>query len=59
MKDGRASATLTLVSPDGENGFPGEVTLMLTYSLGNDNVLRLAYEATTTKPTVINVTNHA
>lgn len=59
MKDGRAGATLTLVSPDGENGFPGELTLHISYSLGNDNVLRLDYQATTSKPTVINLTNHA
>jgi aldose 1-epimerase len=58
VKDGRASATFTLVSPDGENGFPGEVTLKVTYSLGNDNMLRLDYAANTTKPTVLNLTNH-
>ena len=59
VKDGRAGATLSVVSPDGENGFPGELTLHISYSLGNDNVLRLEYQATTTKPTVINLTNHA
>lgn len=58
-RDGRAGAVLTLVSPDGENGFPGELTLHVTYSLGDDDVLRLEYLATTTKPTVINLTNHA
>ncbi|MBO9575744.1 MAG: galactose mutarotase [Sphingobium sp.] len=58
-KDGRAGATLILTSPDGENGFPGALTLHVTYSLGNDNVLRLEFEATTTKPTVVNLTNHA
>jgi len=59
VKDGRAGAVLTLVSPDGENGFPGELTLHVTYSLGNDNMLRLEYAATTTRPTVVNLTNHA
>src|SRR5690606_16989983 len=58
-RDGRAGVALTYVSPDGENGFPGEVTLTVTYSIGNDNTLRLDYVATTTKPTVVNFTNHA
>src|SRR5690606_32453816 len=55
----RAGATCRLVSPDGDNGFPGELTLDVTYSLGNDDTLRLDYTATTTKPTVVNLTNHA
>ncbi len=50
---------MTLVSPDGDNGFPGQVTASCTYTLGDDNTLRLDYEATTTKPTVINMTNHS
>jgi aldose 1-epimerase len=58
-RDGRAGARFTYVSPDGENGFPGEVTLTVTYSVGDANTLRLEYEATTTKPTVVNFTNHA
>jgi aldose 1-epimerase len=58
-RDGRAGVALTYVSPDGENGFPGEVTLTVTYSVGNDDTLRLDYVATTTKPTVVNFTNHA
>ncbi|HVY32827.1 MAG TPA: aldose epimerase family protein [Caulobacteraceae bacterium] len=53
----RAGATLTYVSADGENGFPGELTVKASYSLGEDNVLRLEYRATTTKPTVLNLTN--
>ena len=49
---------LTIVSPDGDNGFPGEVTAVTTYKLTNDNVLDITWEATTTKETVINQTNH-
>ena len=49
---------LTIVSPDGDNGFPGEVTAVTTYSLTDDNVLDITWEATTTKETVINQTNH-
>ncbi len=50
---------LTVVSPDGDNGFPGEVTATTTYTLTDDNALDIQWEATTTKETVINQTNHA
>lgn len=50
---------LTLVSPDGDNGFPGEVTATTTYTLTDDNALDITWEATTTKETVINQTNHS
>lgn len=49
---------LTLVSPDGDNGFPGEVTSVTTYTLTEDNTLDITWEATTTKETMINQTNH-
>lgn len=48
----------THVSPDGDEGYPGELTASVTYSLTVDNELKLAYSATTTKPTVLNLTNH-
>jgi len=50
---------LSILSPDGDNGFPGEVTAYVTYSLIGKGQLRIDYEATTTKPTVINLTNHS
>lgn len=50
---------MTHVSPDGDEGFPGEFTATVTYSLTPENGLRLDYTATTTKPTVHNLTNHA
>lgn len=56
--DGR-SLTLSYTSPDGENGFPGRLVVLLTYSLTDDGRLDLSYEATTDKPTVINLTNHS
>lgn len=49
----------THVSPDGDEGFPGEFTASVTYSLTEEGGLQLDYEATTTKPTVHNLTNHA
>jgi aldose 1-epimerase len=48
----------TLLSPDGDQGFPGNLFASVTYTLNDDNELRIAYEATTDKPTVINLTNH-
>ena len=50
---------LTMVSPDGDNNFPGELTAKVTYTLTDDNVIDINYEATTTKQTVINMTNHS
>jgi aldose 1-epimerase len=50
---------MTIVSPDGDNGFPGEVTAVTTYTLTDDNALDILWEATTTKETVINQTNHS
>ena len=50
---------LLRVSPDGDNGFPGEVKAYVTYTLTDDNKIDIQYEATTTAPTVINMTNHS
>ncbi|PTQ92916.1 aldose 1-epimerase [Mucilaginibacter yixingensis] len=47
------------VSKDGENGFPGNLSVKVTYALTDDNALKISYEATTDKPTVCNLTNHA
>lgn len=49
---------LSLVSCDGEEGFPGEVHVTVIYTLYNGE-LQIEYQATTTKPTVINLTNHS
>lgn len=50
---------LKCVLPDGADGFPGNLTTVLTYSLTDDNGLSIAYEATTDKPTVVNLSNHS
>jgi aldose 1-epimerase len=52
------SLKLAYTDPDGYNGFPGAVTILVTYTLTNSNALRIHYTATTTKPTVVNFTNH-
>jgi aldose 1-epimerase len=54
----RAGVTLSRVSPDGEQGFPGEMHIRVTYTLNDANELRLDYESTTDKPTVVTLTNH-
>lgn len=53
------TVVLTIQSPDGDNGFPGNVTAQVTYKLTADNSLDISYEAVTDKATVINMTNHA
>lgn len=58
--DGSVGVRLELVSPDGAGGYPGTLRVAVTYSLSTkDNRLTMAYQATTDKPTVLNLTNHA
>ena len=46
-------------SPDGDEGYPGTLDVTVTYRLSDDNALRIGYEATTDKPTILNLTNHS
>lgn len=54
-----STVVLTLKSPDGDNNFPGNVDAQVIYTLNQDNSLDIRYSATTNKPTVVNMTNHA
>ena len=47
-----------LLSKDGEEGYPGNLSITITYSLSNEGALSIRYEATTDKKTIINLTNH-
>jgi len=59
MSDDSTSVTMSITSPDGDNGFPGTVKANCTYTLTDDNELVISYNATTDKPTIINMTNHS
>jgi len=54
-----ASVVLSHVSPDGDSGYPGKLTVTVTYTLDNAGNLGIVYEASTDKPTIVNMTNHA
>ena len=57
-KEGYPSLKLTYRSPDGEEGFPGNMDVAVTYTWTADNALKIEYEATSDKNTVCNLTNH-
>lgn len=53
------SVELTLISPDGEEGYPGRIEIKVTYTLTSDNSLRIHYEGESDKDTALNLTNHS
>lgn len=57
--EGTPSLTLRYTSPDGEEGYPGSVSIEIVYSLTPDNALRIDYEATTDRATPLSMTNHS
>lgn len=56
---GDSAVQFSYTSPDGEMGFPGTLQVTVTYTLTADNSMKMRYNATTDKPTVCNLTNHA
>ncbi len=54
-----ASVVLSHVSPEGEAGYPGRLEVTVTYSLDDTGALTIAFAATTSAPTIVNLTNHA
>lgn len=55
----QVSVRFTYRSADGEEGFPGNLATSVTYTLNDDNELRIHYQAETDAPTIVNLTNHA
>jgi len=54
-----AKAVFSHVSPDGDSGYPGKLTVTVTYTLDDKGALGIQFEAGTDKPTIVNMTNHA
>lgn len=59
VKAGSAGVVLTLVSPDGDQGYPGALDTRVTYELNDENDLDIRFSATTDKPTIVNLTHHS
>jgi aldose 1-epimerase len=59
VRESSAGVVMTLTSPDGDQGYPGELKVRVSYELTNDNELDMRFSATTDKPTIVNMTQHS
>ena len=59
ISDSTASLELSYLSKDMEEGYPGNLATKVTYTLNNEDELSVSYEATTDKPTIVNLTQHS
>src|SRR5690606_2733460 len=59
LTESSAGLQMTYLSPDMEEGYPGNLQVMVNYTLTDDNTLKIDYQATTDKPTIVNLTNHS
>ena len=59
VEDDGCCLDLSYISPDGEEGYPGTLTVNVRYKLSSDNALSINYRATTAKRTIVNLTNHS
>lgn len=59
IEEDAQGVVFTYTSPEGEEGYPGTLNIKVTYTLNNNNELKIDYEATTDKDTIINLTNHS
>lgn len=59
VNENNNSISFNLISPDGDQGFPGEFDITVTYTLTNDNELKIEYNGKANKDTIANMTNHS
>lgn len=59
LDEANLSVTFQLHSPNGDQGFPGNVDVKVTYTLTEDNAIQIQYEGTTDADTILNMTNHS
>jgi aldose 1-epimerase len=58
-KNSGCGVAFKYLSPDGEEGYPGNLNVSVTYTLTDDNELKISYQASTDKKTIVNLTNHS